>query len=55
MATSNQKINKYKLVKGSIKTDDYILFMKELNTNSNHTYLIDNASIHKCKKSKRII
>jgi hypothetical protein len=52
MATSKKKIIKYHLVKGSIKTDDYILFMTELNDNNpNYTYLIDNASIHKNKKT----
>jgi transposase len=55
LATSNKKIIKYKLVKGSIKINDYILFMTELHKlNSNYTYLIDNASIHKGKKAKEL-
>jgi hypothetical protein len=52
MATSKNKIIKYLLVKKSIKTDDFIQFMNELNIdNPNNTYLIDNASIHKNKKT----
>ena len=52
MATSNKKIIKYYLVKGSIKTDDFINFMDQLNKeNPNNTYLIDNASIHINKKT----
>ena len=52
MATSKNKIIKYLLVKKSIKTDDFINFMNELNIdNPNNTYLIDNASIHKNKKT----
>jgi transposase len=52
MATSKNKIIKYLLVKKSIKTDDFIKFMNELNIdNPNSTYLIDNASIHKNKKT----
>ena len=55
MATSKKKIIKYILVKGSIKTDDYISFMKELNEdNINYSYLIDNAAIHKNKKTFEI-
>ena len=53
MATSKRKIVKYILVKGSIKTDDFIGFLNELNMeNPYNTYLIDNASIHKNKKTK---
>jgi len=52
MATSKNKIIKYLLVKGSIKTDNYISFMNDLyDENPNYTYLIDNASIHKNKKT----
>ena len=53
MATSKTKILKYYLIKGSIKTDDYIKFMQELNSKyKNCSYLIDNASIHKNKKTR---
>ena len=39
-------------MEGSVKTDDFVSFIKELNEeNSNYTYLIDNASIHKNKKT----
>ena len=52
MATS-KKIIKYILVKGSIKTDIFISFLNELyNENPYYTYLIDNAAIHKNKKTK---
>jgi len=55
MASSNIKIVKYKLVKGSIKSDDYINFIIELNQeNPNYSFLIDNTSIHKSKKAKLI-
>ena len=55
MASSNIKIVKYKLVKGSIKSDDYINFIIELNQeNPDYSFLIDNASIHKSKKAKLI-
>ncbi len=41
-----KKIIKYILVKGSIKTDNFISFMNDLNNkNLNHSYLLDNASI----------
>lgn len=53
MATSDKQILKYKLIEGSIKTDNFIKFMDELNkTNNNYSYLIDNASIHSNKKTK---
>ena len=52
MATSEKKIIKYILVKGSIKTDNFISFMNDLNNeNPNRSYLLDNASIHKNKKT----
>ena len=52
LATSKKKIIKYLLVEGSVKTDDYISFIEELNKdNTNYSYLIDNASIHKNKKT----
>jgi len=55
MASSNIKIIKYKLVKGSIKSDDFINFIIELNKeNPNYNFLIDNASIHKSKKANNI-
>lgn len=54
MATSKNKIIKYVLVKGSIKSEQYMLFMKDLNKNKNYSYLIDNASIHKSKKAKQM-
>jgi transposase len=55
MASSNAKIIKYKLVKGSIKSEDYINFIIELNQeNPNYSFLIDNASIHKSKKARLI-
>lgn len=53
MATSNKQILKYELIEGSIKTDNFIKFMDELNeTKNNYSYLIDNASIHSNKKTK---
>jgi transposase len=53
MATTKKKIIKYILVEGSIKTDNFISFMDDLNKlNQNYTYLIDNASIHSNKKTK---
>ena len=53
MATSDKQILKYELIEGSIKTDNFIKFMDELNrTNNNYSYLIDNASIHSNKKTK---
>ena len=53
MATSNKQILKYELIEGSIKTDNFIKFMNELNRkNNNYSYLIDNASIHSNKKTK---
>ena len=53
MATTNKKIIKYILKEGSIKSDDFILFIDDLNKlNKNYSYLIDNASIHTNKKAK---
>jgi len=53
MATTNKKIIKYILKEGSIKSDDFILFIDDLNKlNKNCSYLIDNASIHTNKKAK---
>ena len=54
MATSEKKIIKYILGKGSIKTDNFISFMNDLNNeNPNRSYLLDNASIHKNKKTHK--
>jgi transposase len=53
MATTKKKIIKYVLVEKSIKTDNFISFMDDLNKlNNNYSYLIDNASIHSNKKTK---
>lgn len=54
VSLSNKNNIKYKLVEGSIKTDDFISFIKEINNeNPNSSFLIDNASIHKNKKTKQ--
>ncbi len=53
MATTKDKIIKYILKEGSIKNDDFISFIDDLEkSNKNYSYLIDNASIHCSKKSK---
>jgi transposase len=53
MATTNKKIIKYIIKEGSIKNEDFISFIDDLQkSNNNYSYLIDNASIHCSKKSK---
>lgn len=58
MATSNKKILSYSIVEKGFKTPDFNNFIIENIQNNNlkkKTILMDNASIHKTKKLKRII
>jgi transposase len=58
VATSNNEIIDYCVVKKGLKTDNYINFMdkmyNDLEDKENKTIFIDNASIHTSKKAKEL-
>ena len=58
MATSNNKIIDFNIVKKGFKADSYLKFINKLslkNHSNDFSYLLDNARIHTSKKSKTIL
>ena len=57
MGVSDKKVIYTKLVKGSVKTDDFIDYMREVikRTSDESVYLLDNAAIHKTKKLQNLM
>ena len=54
---TNKKVIYTQLVKGSIRKEQFIDFMKETikRTNNSSSYLMDNATIHKSKELRQLI
>ena len=56
-SVTNKKVIYTQLVKGSVRKEQFIEFMKETikRTNNRSSYLMDNATIHKSKELKQLI